>query len=314
MTTETIKLAAAIRRRLPSVARELAVDQVRQASLATSTKTVASPSIWQDDKTRFLAEGQRYWAYLAEIDKWQGRLKNNARNHQKAVLDEEEDLMVSIRKPDKDAKIYTEGDVIDIAQDVLINPVMICVKSLFRDLTIRKRREKNSKHGRTDIVWEVHQEGTDANDAENWIECAIFEFKNTNIIKPEHFAEARLGRRDKVGATLTREEMEYQAKKSPNRTLMKYNAVILSKQARKYAARTPYVALFDWDTMALFDFSDTNHQSEEPICPRLSLFSERDVDDNKAGKDNGQTHCMYLFGFLAHAITERMGYDMKNPI
>ena len=294
-----------MRCRLPMPARSKPLGVTESTSISVSTQRMVTPSTWVNENRKYFGIGQQWWARSAIIDKEQGHLKNTYKKKNEIPPDEEIALMEEVGNLRRNTTLFSERDVIKAAEKLIVDPVENVVQHLFPKLEIRTRTEKSESTSRIDVVWEILRPGTAFNEPKNWIECAILEFKNTNIIKFEHFKYGQVGRRDEAGKIVTETEAREIAEQQRSGTLLRGNAIPLSKQARKYARRTPYVAIFDWDTMALFDFSGTNYDSNEPICPRISFFSEHDVDDAKEGEDNGLTHRMFLLGFVANAIKEK---------
>ena len=296
----------AMKRRLPMPARRKPRGATEGTSISASTQEIVTPSSWINENRKYFGISQQWWAKLALIDRAQGHLAERYRRKKEVPLDEETRLLEQVATLHHETRLFSEGDVIRASETVLINPVENVIAHLFSNFNFRVRTEKTETDSRVDVVWEILRPGTDCDNPKNWIECVILEFKNTNIIKVEHFTPGQVDQRDASGGVLTQAEAEKAAIRQTSKTLLKSNAIPLSKQARKYARRTPYVALFDWDTMALFDFTGTKPSSKEPICPRISFFSEYDVNDAKEGEGNGLTHRMFLMGFVANAIQERI--------
>lgn len=67
----------------------------------------------------------------------------------------------------------------------------------------------------------------------------------------------------------------------PFRTQFKNNAIWLAKQARKYSASVPDVAVFDWSMMFIFDFNGTDEDIFNPILANGILVTETTSNHNR---------------------------------
>ena len=308
-------IVPALRRRLPVVLRRKPLEATDDTSISSSTRAMGPTTVWKDDGTRFFDRGEQCWQILAVEDKQQGHKYNEQRSKNEILPEEEYSLLEKIGQLRSHTALFSEADVVRVSNRLLFDPIEVAIKALCIGLNLRVRSEKSEQGGRVDFVWEILRTDTDANEAKNWVECAIFEFKNTNIIKFKHFKEGRIKNPETKEGQLTRARLEEEASKLPENTMLTSNAIHLSKQARKYARRTPFVGLFDWDTMALYDFTGVNLKGKNPICPRISFFSEHEVNDDKLG-ENGRTFRMFLLGFVANAVHRKCteaGIKFETP-
>lgn len=76
-------------------------------------------------------------------------------------------------------------------------------------------------------------------------------------------------------------------------TLLRQNAIWLSKQAGKYATICDDVAVFDWNAMFIFNYVDSNSTEDGPV--RGTYFDE-------SGDSHGMTFSRLLFAFVARAL------------
>ncbi|PGH12372.1 hypothetical protein AJ79_04320 [Helicocarpus griseus UAMH5409] len=184
--------------------------------------------------------------------------------------------------------LETEADVLDASRLYLLHPVNIAIGQLLRGgiKLVCKREHTASNTARTDILW-VHQHGEDTTDV------AVLEFKNTYILHENEFRAA-------MGSDDQAEGMVYKAMGTGSeKTLLNGNAIVVSKQARKYhqALGVADVALFDWNNMFVFDFSGMSETVAHPKLARGIWFSE-------AGQNhrNHETFRAFLLGFLIRAL------------
>ena len=297
-------IATSLLSRLPQAARDLPREATAAASLSSSIVNIVVPSCWHNEEGKYQEIGRKYWKRLSEIDKQQSKYLQKCEESKKEPSGDI-GLLEPVGSLPGNTTLFGEQDVIKAAYKVLVSPIEVAVQYTFNNLVIRTRTEKSEDGSRIDMVWEFHHPGTDERKAANWTECAILEFKKPNVIKFEHFRDGEIGKRNKNGKPSTLEEVKSLLKEKKVDTLLNRNAIPLSKQARKYARRTPFVAMFDWDTMAIFDFTGTKVMSNEPVTPRLSFLSEHEVTDVEEREKNGRTYRMYLYGFVANAVEKR---------
>ncbi len=277
---------------------------------AQSTAQIEPPLAWEPPSTDFFAVGQSLLQRIQSMRDQQELLRDQWLKAGKIPPDE------SIRLLDglpgsvlEETALYSEGEVAYLSQTYLIRPVTTVVRHLFPGLQFQCRIEKTHEGSRTDLAWEFLRPGASGTDPRNWVAFAILEFKNTNVIQEEQFG-GRLGSfRNKKNKVASRMELQQEAMATNKETLFTGNAFWLAKQAKKYSFRSPYVAVFDWDTMALFNFArmKENHPTD-PRFVELCLFSE-------TGSQNvgGRTFRILLLGFMCTALRNTLLLQRLDP-
>jgi hypothetical protein len=84
------------------------------------------------------------------------------------------------------------------------------------------------------------------------------------------------------------------------------NAIVLSKQAAKYWANCPHVALFDYNSMFLFDFNNPvrfRHHGRTELIPKGCWFAEPDYK-HRPFSTKQLTFRRLLWAFVARALVE----------
>lgn len=121
---------------------------------------------------------------------------------------------------------------------------------------------------------------------------AILEFKNTDVLfwgdfEPASCTAETMNEKLAELAEVEDEEDE------PNRTFLLQNAEVVSRQAVKYSSLCPDIALFDWNSMFIYDFSGEKKSLEIPMG---TFFKEQ--------QDGGITFREMLLGFLLRALAK----------
>ena len=93
---------------------------------------------------------------------------------------------------------------------------------------------------------------------------AILEFKNTDVLFWDDFKHASCTR-ENVDEIMAKVEGIQAQKDNHDVTLLRDNAEVVSRQASKYANLCPDIALFDWNSMFIFDFSGEDDDDELPL-------------------------------------------------
>ena len=211
-------------------------------------------------------------------------------------------LQETIYSTDPDTALTNETEVWDASKSVLVEPVIRGLKGLF-NLRIRCRREQSAKMidggtSRLDVVWEYCEEDGLQDD---WKPFALMEYKNTNIIQEKSFIDRIYGRaKDGDGSLISSQRLLQTAGDEDVNSLLRSNTMGLVKTARWYGSRLPHVVMFDWDTMATFDFTEFDFKITSPTKPnpvRMDVFQETQealAQDKSFGR--------LLLGFLAHAL------------
>lgn len=176
--------------------------------------------------------------------------------------------------------LETEADVLRLATLQLIHPVNIALQQICPPGTRIFCRTETSTSGtsRFDVEWSLYD--TRGNLLSR---LAILEIKSTHVIHKDDFKRAAV------------DEANYQSKMvramdTESSSLLKRNAIWLSKQAQKYSRHCPYVAVFDWGAMFIFSFLP---QSHKPV--RGFYFDEY-------GRTEGMTFRRLLFAFVVRPL------------
>ena len=280
---------------LPRVVRNLPIGKRRRMdTLKGKTKMLAPLRAWQSPTEDYS---------LTAASLWYPRLEK--------IQFQQESLRVIVQDPLEHSILETEGDVVALARNPLADPVTRAVQNLFKkplpsgQLMIRHKQQshkpdideqesnklKDDEHGsdeeeidekksdkekssrlstRVDSVWEVWLPGS-----KKWTEFAILEYKNTNIIMKSEFEEGNWDERSKdYGKTLSKPGFSTLAFGRKRGTFLKGNAINLSKQAISYSKRSPFVAMFDWDTLLCVDFDGMDQESNQPVFAKMTFVHD----------------------------------------
>lgn len=162
--------------------------------------------------------------------------------------------------------LRTESDVLRVSALQLIHPVNLALHCIIpKTAKLFCLSEVASQNGkaRTDLKWIYSAGGTRT-------VVAVLEYKNTNVIRFKDFKPA-ITTPDKAAGAIER------AMNRSNFTLLEDNAIDLSLQLQKYREDCEDVVIFDWFSMFIFDFSETNEDAECPILSR-GIFSSNSVE------------------------------------
>ena len=182
--------------------------------------------------------------------------------------------------------LHTESDVVRASMLYLIHPVNVAASKLLgnNNKTLYCRSEILSGSSRTDIRWQV-------TDGHTYRNVAVLEFKNTKVL---HWQDFRKASPQGVSA----KDMRNTALGRKDQTLFESNALVVSKQAKKYSEEiAPDVAVFDWEHMFIFDFTDVREDASDPKLCRGIWFEESAQHQN-----DKETFRMVLLGFLIRAL------------
>ncbi|KAI9674982.1 MAG: hypothetical protein M1817_001388 [Caeruleum heppii] len=190
--------------------------------------------------------------------------------------------------------LHTEGDVVRAAVLYLLNPVnkaleLLCPAGCHIECVT------DASHGmssRTDIAWRC---GDVQNRSTTF---AVLEFKNTYALHWPDFKPGLANLNPNAPIDEQPEEMLTAASDSRTGTLLNGNAVVVAKQAQKYHNETGCtdVAIFDWDTMFIFDFFLMDEDSSPPQLVKGIWFEE-----TVHGRPH-ETFRMLLFGMLVRSM------------
>ncbi|PYH88129.1 hypothetical protein BO71DRAFT_489002 [Aspergillus ellipticus CBS 707.79] len=148
------------------------------------------------------------------------------------------------------------------------------------------------RHGgprsRFDVQWSLYSE-----QGALLATLAILEIKNTHIIHKQDF----------LPAESTPQNFPTQVMKAMGEaesTLLKNNAIWLSKQVGKYDIGCSDVAVFDWNAMFIFSYTQQHSSSDGPV--KGTFFSE-------SGQTKGMTFRRLLFAFVARPLKR---FEIRN--
>lgn len=182
--------------------------------------------------------------------------------------------------------LCTEADVMRISYLQLIHPVNMALQSICPPNTeLVCNTEACAKLSRFDMQWALYDE----ND-KKLRNLAILEFKNTHVLDQKDFKDA-------AATEDTLEKWREKAFARHSGSLLKKNALLLSKQVTKYAENCHFVGLFSWKTMVLFNYKLYNTSQIRDEAVRGFVFQE-------SGPIRGMTFRRLLFAFVARAIKE----------
>jgi hypothetical protein len=188
---------------------------------------------------------------------------------------------------EKSHYLHTEADVERASDVYLINPVNIAIQELLPNggRVICRGEQTDRKKNRTDLRWTYFKGSQSAG-------IAVLEMKAPFVLRWNDFGEA-------VATASNAKQMHDKAHRFPEHTLLKDNAIILSKQTRKYSKNLNIadVAIFDWNSIFVFDYSDVDEDSSNPKPARGSWFRETDGDPGQ-----GQTFRMMLLWLLIRGL------------
>jgi hypothetical protein len=196
----------------------------------------------------------------------------------------------------------SEGDVVRSAALYLLHPVNQALSSA-QGVVIRCQSELTANKIRSDITY--FRAPTAANP--NYKAFAVVEFKKRGVIKDNEFRSTikyNTVPNPQQLATATAAALNHVSGKESQ---FDGDAWILIKQAASYAInhRTPYVALFDWDFLALVHFTKMV-VPPPPAAPNAPVPLPADVGDYCELEiiPNAQSQRMRgaLLGFLGHAF------------
>lgn len=159
--------------------------------------------------------------------------------------------------------LKTESDILRLSALQLIHPINIVLSGLIpskAQLFCQSEVVSQGGKARTDLKWVYSEGGRET-------VVAVLEYKNTRAIRYSDFEEAITTREQAADALRD-------ARGKPMETHLENNAIVLSQQIKKYTDDCDDVALFDWHSMFIFDFSNTDENARRPELPR-GIFSEK---------------------------------------
>ncbi|CAN6662477.1 hypothetical protein TRVA0_034S00606 [Trichomonascus vanleenenianus] len=162
--------------------------------------------------------------------------------------------------------LKTEGDVTKLFVTEFIYPTKIALEKLLpkgKHIFCKAQKYHRETSSYFDFVWEI-VEGNPKN-PKNIIPLAIVELKMPGTINESD---------SNSGCGCTPDEYRFLrggASSSSKKTRLKHNAVLLSKQAKKYSRYCKDIIFFDWNAMFIFNF---NENTSRKAVVRGTYFKE----------------------------------------
>ena len=298
-----LNIVNALRYRLPLLSRKVPRGITVDTRGSTNTQGRVPLRIWKDPTIDYFSCAEKSIEELESLKKFQSQQLIEAIGLQLQPDSKHTGLLNKWTPDPKTATLQNEADVSHASSVVLINLVSLLLQELVPQLRIRHRFESQVDSSKRDLLWEYKRPGTpnvpEGKEDPYWQEFAILEYKKTNVIDKEHFAPGHLRAVEsetKPGAVPSLTELLSIAKTRPKGTFLRDNAVILTQQAVKYSNRAKHIMLFDWDTMAVFDFTEGIED-----MANIFFFQEEEVPDN-----SGKTFRTLLLGFLKHSLEDTL--------
>ena len=143
--------------------------------------------------------------------------------------------------------MQTEADVVRATTLYFLHSVNQAINVRFRERIFCAAEDRGNGNLRCDLVWRIQDRNG------NMINIAVLELKNRGILQRHEFISARTDRANSSNKAA-------RAWQEPNHTFLRGNARLVSKQAAAYALerRTKFVAIFDWDSLFLYEFAAIN--------------------------------------------------------
>ena len=220
-------------------------------------------------------------------------------------------LLRPVQEPLEEGVLSSEADVITHSHNPIIHPVTLLLAQFYGGsphapgLRVRYRQEIYKDLTRVDLAWEYILPG-----ASDWTVFAILEYKGAHVIEPHKFSQRHYGVvTDGKGKLRPKEWFLKTAGKGENPFTFG-NPGGLTKQILQYADRTPYIALFDWETLILADFSHFVAKGKDANFVEMKI-----VQETKADAQAGNSMAMNLLGFVHHALEQALqqrGLDPKQ--
>lgn len=182
--------------------------------------------------------------------------------------------------------LRTEADILRAMTPYLLYPVNLALHQLLPEgAEVTSAGEVIDGLSRFDMQWTLKYMG-------QVIKLAVVEVKTTKMV---HWEEEFLPGLVTPGNAEARIK---DARASENGSLLEGNAVNLSRQVMKYSQFCDDIALFDWESMTVFNFSEANIDDASPPIPTEVVHLQE--QKNSAGE--GVTYRLLLLGFLLRAV------------
>ncbi|KAJ9259632.1 hypothetical protein DTO271D3_6331 [Paecilomyces variotii] len=194
-------------------------------------------------------------------------------------------LLNNLPALEKTHRLDTEADVTRLSTLQLIHPVNIALQEIAPAGTklVCGSEAKGKPQSRFDVQWTLYSA-----DRQLLKVLAILEIKSTHVIHWEDFGPAEA----------TEENIEAKKRSAisnaPFYSLLDGNAIWLAKQAAKYSADCTDVALFDWNSMFIFNYIYQRSTIKDGHV-KGTFFRE-------SGRSQGMTFRRLLFAFVARAL------------
>ena len=298
-----LNVVEALRARMPQLSRKVPRGFVVDVHGNTSTLHYDPIKVWKDSSIDYFSCAEKSIGQLQSVKIFQSQRLMKTTSSQLPLEPSDMILLLKWSPAPTTATLQNEADVSHASSGVLVDLVTLLLQELVPKLKIRHRYESQVNDSKTDLLWQYKR--PDAADVDKgdddgyWEEFAILEYKKTNVIHKQQFARGHVGiveNRTKPGVLLSLEQLLSLAAKQESGTLLSDNAIILTQQAVKYSDRAKYIMLFDWDTMAAFDFSEEN-----PEMAEIFFFQEDEVPES-----SGKTFRTLLLGFLRHSLEDTL--------
>ena len=140
--------------------------------------------------------------------------------------------------------MQTEADVIRATTLYFLHSINQTINTRFRETIFCAAEDRGSGNLRCDLIWRIKDNSGRTKN------IAVLELKNRGILLRHEFMCARTDRANSSNKIA-------RAWQEPNQTFLRGNARLVSKQAAAYALerRTRFVAIFDWDSLFLYEFA-----------------------------------------------------------
>nr|KMM73486.1 hypothetical protein CPAG_09775 [Coccidioides posadasii RMSCC 3488] len=159
--------------------------------------------------------------------------------------------------------LHTECDVLHASELQLIHPVNVVLSGILAaGVTLRCQSEVVSQKGkaRVDLIWRC-QKGSKT------VTVAVLEYKNTKALRLDDWKPIIT---DVAGApAIINSGLDADAS-----SLLKDNALKLSRQLKKYSRECKDIVLFDWYSMYIFDFEGASENRRHPFPTRITYSSD----------------------------------------
>lgn len=175
--------------------------------------------------------------------------------------------------------LSNEADVVRASGQHLIYPVNKVLSEIFPGVIICNSEVTYMNQSRFDMRWAISRPG------QGDLTLAILEFKVAHVLHWIDFAK---------GVCTYEDEEAWMDAATVNDppTHLKNNAITISRQPTKYSKLCPDIAVFDWNSLMIFDFSTMDQ--DENCAAHGAFFQET----------SGATFRLVLLGWLITSLSE----------